>query len=917
MNHTLSSRRVGKRAIAAMLSASLLTTGVTAIVPAATAAAAENESGQKSSVTGDKPRHNGKTFGGTLTADATVEAGGLLTVHGSGFGQRPEDGSFGVKINDGGVKLPEGQTGADVTDVDSAGTGTLKTPFLPDEKGEFTFKVRVPGNLEPGAYWVRVLGSPADGGPAVSTFAWFDVVEATDGGNGDGTGDSDGNGDGSETPRTSVTGDTPRGGGKTVGDGYVKVRTDVAPGNVITVYGSGFKQRPDGGRLVVKINDGAVPIGDQGGRGLSEVTRGAGILTGDQLPNAEGFFQFDLVVPEDLVPGDYWIRILGNANDGGESVSNLTWFTVTEAAEPTRNAKVTAERGETSSRSGSVYIPVTASGFAPETEVSVTVDGAAAKWSLGHHRTGDTITTDSEGTAEGEIVVEPGAAAGVSHTVVLSAGDVRAETTVSVDPAVKLTVAGNDKLSNSALDSKADVIVIGLPENATVDFVGVGDRNLLTDGQQGVSGADSRTVIPNVAIPGDAALLGQKIRIAYTVDGHEGTFETDVTITPDNKLYGTDKYTVQEAELPAGVYQSRYSAKENALFVTRTDFSADGKVSGLMKVNPDTLEVTKEIQPATDDIDGRVFGVGVDDKRGLVWTTNTLGNSLAVYRASDLSLVKQFPADIINHARAVVVDQSTGKAYASSPVSETDSIAIFDGDTLKHEGSLSTPGFGNAMGLQLNQETGDLYSVSLRAPKAVKVNVRTGASTVYELPADMVSRGSSVAVDPATDTLYVASQGTNNVLAYDMKNQKVLADIKTGAQALAVVYDPATKKVYAVNRTAGTLTVIDPATNKKIANLDAGSLPNDVTFDNEGHIFVIGKASRGGTSEMDSIHRYTPDAGETPDPGTTSSGSGSVLGLLGLLGGIGGLTALFGYLVKIGVIPAHVLPQPLRDLLHI
>ena len=715
-----------------------------------------------------------------------------------------------------------------------------------------------------------------------------------------------------------MTGDAPRGGGKTVGDGYVKVRTDVTPGNVITVYGSGFKQRPENGRLVVKINDGAVPVGDQGDRGLEEVKRGAGILTGDQLPDAEGFFQFDLVVPEDLVPGDYWIRILGNANDGGESVSNLTWFTVTEAAESTSDAKVTAEQGETSSRSGSVYIPVTASGFAPETEVSVTVDGVAAKWYLGHRKTGDTITTDSEGTAEGEIVVEPGAAAaGISHTVVLSAGDVRAETTVSVDPAVKLTVAGNDKLSNSALNSKADVIVIGLPENATVDFVGVGDRNLLADGQQGVSGADSRTVIPNVAIPGDDALLGQKIRITYTVDGNEGTFETGVTITPDNKLYGTDEYTVQEAELPAGVYQSRYSASENALFVTRTDFSADGKVSGLMKVNPDTLEVTNEIQPATDDIDGRVFGVGVDDKRGLVWTTNTLGNSVAVYRASDLSLVKQFPADIINHARAVVVDQSTGKAYASSPLSETDSIAIFDGDTLKHEGSLATPGFGNAMGLQLNQKTGDLYSVSLRAPKAVKVNVRTGASTVYELPADMVSRGSSVAVDPETDTLYVASQGTNNVLAYDMENQKVLADIKTGAQALAVVYDPASKKVYAVNRTAGTLTVIDPTTNKKVANLDAGSLPNDVSFDNEGRIFVVGKASRGGASEMDSIHRYTPEADGTPDPGTTSSGSDTAVGLLGILGAVGGLTALFSYLIRVGVIPAHILPQPLRALFHV
>lgn len=102
----------------------------------------------------------------------------------------------------------------------------------------------------------------------------------------------------------------------------------------------------------------------------------------------------------------------------------------------------------------------------------------------------------------------------------------------------------------------------------------------------------------------------------------------------------------------------------------------------------------------------------------------------------------------------MVVDQSTGKAYVSSPITETDSIAVFNSETLVQEDSLPTPGFGNAMGLQMNQENGDLYSVSLRAPKAVKVNVRTGQSTIYELDEDMVSRESSVAVDSDTETLF-------------------------------------------------------------------------------------------------------------------------------------------------------------------
>ncbi|MEZ2122024.1 YncE family protein [Corynebacterium sp. CCM 9203] len=75
-----------------------------------------------------------------------------------------------------------------------------------------------------------------------------------------------------------------------------------------------------------------------------------------------------------------------------------------------------------------------------------------------------------------------------------------------------------------------------------------------------------------------------------------------------------------------------------------------------------------------------------------------------------------------------------------------------------------------------------------------------------------------------------ASQLTNNVIAYSLKNSTVKANIATGAQALSVIYDPSSKRIYAVNRTAGTLTVIDPATNDRITNLEAGSFPNDVTF---------------------------------------------------------------------------------------
>ncbi len=77
--------------------------------------------------------------------------------------------------------------------------------------------------------------------------------------------------------------------------------------------------------------------------------------------------------------------------------------------------------------------------------------------------------------------------------------------------------------------------------------------------------------------------------------------------------------------------------------------------SQLLKLDPKSLKVTKAITPAqvpgTNGAVYAVYGVGVDDTNGNVWVTNTRQNSIAVYRQKDLSLVHQFPADTVPHAR--------------------------------------------------------------------------------------------------------------------------------------------------------------------------------------------------------------------------------------------------------------------------
>src|SRR5690606_21377910 len=56
-------------------------------------------------------------------------------------------------------------------------------------------------------------------------------------------------------------------------------------------------------------------------------------------------------------------------------------------------------------------------------------------------------------------------------------------------------------------------------------------------------------------------------------------------------------------------------------------------------------------------------------------------DTAAVYKQSDLSLVKQFEPGTVPHARDVVVDEANGRAYASA--TGTPEIRVFDTKTLE------------------------------------------------------------------------------------------------------------------------------------------------------------------------------------------------------------------------------------------
>lgn len=334
--------------------------------------------------------------------------------------------------------------------------------------------------------------------------------------------------------------------------------------------------------------------------------------------------------------------------------------------------------------------------------------------------------------------------------------------------------------------------------------------------------------------------------IVVKVAEPDAAIVVDMKISPMIGLAGADKYNVLISKPGAGLYQTAYSAKNNAVFVTSAVGRPPVKEAGLFRLNADTLAVEASVVPAQADERSGLwapYGVGVDDKHATVWVTNTRQGSVAVYKQDDLSLIKQFDAGILPGGRDVVVDEKTGRAYISSPSGSN--IYVFDTEKLELaskidiQSTLRRETF-KSMSLSFDEQGQKLYTVSLSTPEIAVIDTKSNTVlNVFALPG--LKSGSGIAIDAKNARAYVVGQGIDGVMIVDINTGKVLHTVLTGANSLNVAFNAIDGLAYVTNRSAGTLTAVD-GSGKVVANLDIGPNINHVTVDSKGRVFVTNKA---------------------------------------------------------------------------
>lgn len=690
----------------------------------------------------------------------------------------------------------------------------------------------------------------------------------------------------------------------------VKEEKNYKSGDIITLVGTGFDKRPDKGSLAYKLNDGALRFeADQAGSDVAEVD-GTGTAYVDDvaaLPDAAGNFEAKLKLPTFAADGQYGIRLLAG-NDGGEGASKFVIFNVVNGetqngqcgtiavdddkdGEPgeTSGAKATAA-APTTAADGSVTVDLKLEGFRPDVEVSATVGTQAAQWQNGRE-TADTIKAAADGTAAGTLVIPAGAAPAGENTITL-------KTNAATDGETKVNIAteGALALSANSLNATATATVANLAAGAQVTKIAAGDTTFYTGTT--AAGADGKAVVEGVKLAGDQSLVGQTVSVTYTAGAGTQTLNSGIAITPDNSEIGAENFTIDRIDIGNGQYQTAVNPETGKVFAARAVGRPPILESGLIRLDGETLKVEQEIKPAAVNKDDEtkgvygVYGIGLDNDLGYVWVTNTRQNTIAVYKQSDLSLVKQFEAGEVAHSRDVVVDPETNKAYVSSAArgdAGTSVIEVFDGNTLEKVETIQVKNdkndFGVTMSLAFDEKTGELFTTSFVNPTAAKIDVRNGNKiTFYDL-GDNAATASGVGWDSKNRNLYIANQGTNNVVVVDVDKNEVIADIPTGAGALNAVYDPVNELVYVANRGGGTATVIDANTLKVTANLPAGVNANHISVGPDGSAYLVNKAGREeGDKRVDDLYRYRPvgkTGGENPGPGKPNPGKPSGSAKLG------------------------------------
>ena len=172
----------------------------------------------------------------------------------------------------------------------------------------------------------------------------------------------------------------------------------------------------------------------------------------------------------------------------------------------------------------------------------------------------------------------------------------------------------------------------------------------------------------------------------------------------------------------------------------------------------------------------------------------------------------------------------------------------------------------NPIGVAVNPSTNTVYVANFSDGS---VSVVDGSTNTVTSTVSVGSYPAGVAVNPATNTVYVANYFSNSVSVINGSTNTVTSTVSVGRNPYAVAVNPSTNTVYVANQNDNSMSVIDGLTNTVTSTVSVGNGPYAVAVNPSTNTVYV---SNSGDNSMSVIDGLTNTVTSTVSVGNGPSG---------------------------------------------
>lgn len=149
-------------------------------------------------------------------------------------------------------------------------------------------------------------------------------------------------------------------------------------------------------------------------------------------------------------------------------------------------------------------------------------------------------------------------------------------------------------------------------------------------------------------------------------------------------------------------------------------------------------------------------------------------------------------------------------------------------ELVRAAGVLATVRVGKApRGMAVNPLTNKIY-VAVDGSITVMDGTTNATKDIPDATTGASASPFAVAVNPVTNRVYAANLFQDTVTVVDGSTDEVIATVPTGRSPTALAVNPTTNRIYVANDDGNTITVIDGATDRDVATIPVGPNPDSV-----------------------------------------------------------------------------------------